>query len=85
MTRADQSGADPQSAFDPADLTFVTTGVTDQEAAAVTAVLRALLRAESDGLHTSTPPGATTAWQDSQRPLRSALARGEGRWRGFAV
>ncbi|PXA70107.1 acyl-CoA carboxylase subunit epsilon [Cryobacterium arcticum] len=74
-----------QNSFDPADLTFVTSGVTDQEAAAVTAVLRALLRAESDTLHAATPHGAKTAWQDSQRPLRTALARGEGRWRGFGV
>ena len=70
--------------FDPADLTFITTGVTDQEAAAVTAVLRALLRAESDSLRAA-PGDAKTPWQDSQRSVRAPLARGDERWRGFTA
>ncbi|WEO78117.1 acyl-CoA carboxylase subunit epsilon [Cryobacterium sp. SO2] len=70
--------------FDPADLTFVTTGVTDQEAAAVTAVLRALLREESDSLRAA-PVGPRSAWLDSQRAIRAPLARGDERWRGFTV
>ena len=72
------------SGFDPADLTFVTTGVTDQEAAAVTAVLRALLREESDSLQAA-PAAARSAWLDSQRAIRPVLARGDERWRGFTV
>ena len=79
------TSAENPNTFDPTDLTFVTTGVSDQEAAAVTAVLRALLRAESDSLRAITPTGAASAWQDSQRPLRGALAPGEGRWRGVFV
>jgi len=78
MTDTDNPG------FDPAELTFVTTGVTEQEAAAVTAVLRALLRAESDNLR-ATPHGITTPWQDSQRNTRAPLARGDERWRGFTA
>jgi hypothetical protein len=72
------------SGFNPADLTFVTRGVTDQEAAAVTAVLRALLRAESDSLHAA-PAEARTAWLDSQRDVRPALTLRRDRWRGFTA
>lgn len=81
MTPPEQSDAVTRSTLDPADLTFVTTGVTDQEAAAVTAVLRALLRPDSAGPHPDAP-GPATAWQHRQRPLRAPLTRGEGRWRG---
>ncbi len=70
--------------FDPAELTFVTTGVSEQEAAAVTAVLRALLRAESDNLR-ATPNGPASPWQDSQRAIRAPLPRGDERWRGFTA
>jgi hypothetical protein len=70
--------------FDPADLTFVTTGVTDQEAAAVTAVLRALLREESDSLRAA-PTLTRSAWLDSQRAIRPVLARGDARWRSFTA
>jgi len=73
-----------QNEFDPADLTFITTGVTDQEAAAVTAVLRALLRAESDNLRTA-PNDSRSAWQASQRAVRTPVDRGEGRWRSFSA
>jgi hypothetical protein len=72
------------SGFDPADLTFVTRGVTDQEAAAVTAVLRALLREESDSLRAA-PAAARSAWLDSQRAVRPALTLRRDRWRGFTV
>ncbi|MBX0299785.1 hypothetical protein K2F54_07320 [Cryobacterium sp. 1639] len=72
------------SGFDPADLTFVTRGVTDQEAAAVTAVLRALLREESDSLRAA-PAATRSAWLDSQRAIRPVLARGDERWRGFTA
>lgn len=70
--------------FDPADLTFVTTGVTDREAAAVTAVLRAVLRAESDSLRAA-PNGSRNAWQASQRAVRTPVDRGDGRWRSFSA
>jgi hypothetical protein len=76
--------AENPAGFDPADLTFVTRGVTDQEAAAVTAVLRALLREETDHLRAA-PAGHTSAWQDSQRAIRPPAARGDNRWRGFTT
>ena len=78
----DQTDSDQPAAFDPAELRFVTRGVTDQEAAAVTAVLRALLREESDSLQAA-PAAARSAWLDSQRAIRPVLARGDERWRGF--
>lgn len=70
--------------FDPAELTFVTRGVTEQEAAAVTAVLRALLRAESDNLRAA-PNDPASPWHDSQRAIRPSLPRGDARWRGFTA
>ncbi|MCU1447550.1 acyl-CoA carboxylase epsilon subunit [Cryobacterium sp.] len=68
--------------LDPADLIFLTGGVTDQEAAAVTAVLRALLREESDSLRAS-PAAARSAWRDNQRAIRADLARADDRRRSF--
>jgi hypothetical protein len=79
MTNAENPGG-----IDPADLTFVTGGVTEREAAAVTAVLSALLREESDSLRAA-PTGTTNAWQDSQRSLRSSAARGADRWQSFTA
>ncbi|TFC05481.1 acyl-CoA carboxylase subunit epsilon [Cryobacterium adonitolivorans] len=70
--------------FDPAELTFVTTGVTEPEAAAVTAVLRAVLRAESDNVR-ATPNGPASPWQDSQRAIRAPLPRGDERWCSFTA
>lgn len=71
------------AAFDPSQVTFVTSGVTPTEAAAVTAVLRGLVREESDDLRTS-PDAGRSAWQLSQRSVRGPLTPGAGRWRGFA-
>jgi hypothetical protein len=78
----DQTDSDQPAAFDPAELRFVTRGVTDQEAAAVTAVLRAVLREESDSLQ-ELPRRVPNAWADSQRATRAPLQRGDGRWRAF--
>lgn len=77
----DSEHTDP-AGFDPAELSFVTRGVSDQEAAAVTAVLRAVLREESDGLREA-PTAAPNAWAASQRAVRQPLERGAGRWRSF--
>ncbi len=71
------------AAFDPSEVSFVTSGVTPTEAAAVTAVLRGLLREESDDLRTK-PGAGRSAWQLSQRSVRAPLTPGEGRWRGFS-
>jgi hypothetical protein len=72
-------------AEDPtAQLSFVTRGVTPTEAAAVAAVLRGLLREETDSLR-QTPRRSQSAWQLSQRGIRGPLTPGPGRWRGFSI
>jgi hypothetical protein len=71
------------SAFNPADITFVTRGVTHTEAAAVTAVLRGLLREESQDLQNE-PDRARSGWALSQRSIRPQLTPGAGRWRSFS-
>ncbi len=71
------------AAFDPADVTFVTRGVTHAEAAAVTAVLKGLLQEESDILRAK-PDRARSAWQLSQRSVRGPVMPGAGRWRSFS-
>ena len=70
---------------DPAeDLLFRTRGVTAPEAAAVSAVLRGLLREETDSRRRA-PEGAQSAWQASQRAIRPTVHAGNGEWRGFSV
>jgi hypothetical protein len=67
---------------DEGDITFVTRGVTAAEIAAVTAVLTAALAEKAaDRAVSSRGP---SAWQRSQRPLRSPLTPGNGAWRSFA-
>lgn len=70
--------------FDPAELVFVTPAVTPTEVAAVTAVLRGLLREESDERRTA-PERGQSAWQVSQRGIRAPLTPGPGCWRGFSA
>lgn len=70
--------------LDPSQLVFRTHGVTDAENAAVTAVLRGLMREESDDRR-SAPPRGMSAWQTSQRGIRQPLIPGHGRWRGFSA
>jgi hypothetical protein len=65
------------------DLRIVSDGVTAEEIAAVTAVVQASL----DELVGTMDVHATTtvsAWQRSQRPVRSTLAPGAGSWRNFS-
>ena len=71
------------ASFDPSEVNFVTSGVTPTEAAAVTAVLRGLLREESDHRRAKADSGRS-AWQLSQRSVRGPLTPGAGRWRSFA-
>ncbi|WP_157487879.1 MULTISPECIES: acyl-CoA carboxylase subunit epsilon [unclassified Leifsonia] len=73
----------PDDAPELTGITFLTQGVTDEEAAAVTAVLSAMLAEEADGAATARPVGQS-AWQRSQRALRQPLTPGAGQWRGFA-
>ena len=73
----------PDDAQSLTGITFITQGVSDEEAAAVTAVLSAMLAEESVGAST-TPQRGQNAWQRSQRSLRQPISPGQGQWRGFA-
>ncbi len=66
------------------DLQFLSRGVTPTEAAAVSAVLRGLLREESDNLRRA-PEASQSAWQVSQRAIRPPVRAGAGQWRGFSA
>jgi len=70
------------SEFDPAELVFVTPQVSDAEVSAVTAVIRGLLREESDERRAA-PEHGQSAWQRSQRAIRRPVHPGAGNWRGF--
>jgi len=71
------------SEFDPSEITFVTHDVTAAEASAVTAIIRGLLREESD-IRRSTPAPGQSGWQLNQRGVRRPITPGPGRWRSFA-
>ncbi|MFC6354772.1 acyl-CoA carboxylase subunit epsilon [Luethyella okanaganae] len=68
-------------AFEPSEICFVTRGVTQEEVAAVTAVLSGMLQTESD--LRSRPDRGQSAWQRSQRGVRSPIVPGHGAWRSF--
>jgi hypothetical protein len=68
---------------DQGDMAFVTRGVTADEIAAVTAVLTAAL-AEQAADHAVRTRRGPSAWEHSQRPLRTPLTPGYGAWRGFS-
>ncbi len=67
---------------DAGDITFVTRGVTADEVAAVTAVLTAAIaeRAADGAVRSRRGP---SAWERSQRALRTPLTPGDDAWRGF--
>ncbi|MDH6235922.1 acyl-CoA carboxylase subunit epsilon [Cryobacterium sp. CG_9.6] len=69
--------------FDPSDVIFLTPGVSDTEASAVIAILRGLLREESDERR-SAPGHGQSAWQRNQRSVRSPITPGPGSWRSFS-
>ncbi|KFF59037.1 hypothetical protein JF66_14195 [Cryobacterium sp. MLB-32] len=71
------------SEFDPSEIIFVTEGVTPTEASAVIAILRSLLREESDERR-SAPSRHQSAWQVNQRAIRRPIAAGQGSWRSFS-
>jgi hypothetical protein len=62
----------------------VTRGLDAGELAAVTVVVEAAVQQELEQLH-SEPTTATTAWQRSQRSLRTPLHPGPGVWRSFSA
>ena len=63
-------------------LSVVKGNPTAAELAAVTVVLEKILEELDDSAAESAP--AVSAWQHSQRPMRSTLRRGSGAWRGFS-
>jgi hypothetical protein len=66
---------------DASQLVFHTPGLSEEEIAAVTAVLTAALNEQ-----VRQEPGAdaaSSAWQRSQRTLRQPLVRGPGAWRSW--
>ncbi|TDW30671.1 hypothetical protein [Cryobacterium psychrophilum] len=75
--------APPASEFDPSEIVFITQGVTAAEASAVIALLRGLLREESDERRTA-PGHGQSAWQMDQRSIRTPITPGPGRWRSFS-
>ena len=70
------------SEFDPSELIFVTGHISDVEVSAVSAVIRGLLREESDERRAA-PEQHRSAWQLNQRAIRPPVHPGAGRWRGF--
>jgi hypothetical protein len=62
----------------------VTRGLSAGELAAVTVVVEAAVQQELEQLH-SEPTTSTTAWQRSQRSLRTPLHPGPGVWRSFSA
>ena len=65
--------------LDPASLHFLTGRVSPSERAAVAVVLAAQLEQESARLGQA-PGRGMSAWQRSQRPLRTGITPGHGRW-----
>ncbi|MET0854798.1 MAG: acyl-CoA carboxylase subunit epsilon [Microterricola sp.] len=78
-TSGEQDSDAAASGFDPASLHFVTRHVTEPERAAVTAVLGSVLEQESAMLGQA-PGRGPSAWQRSQRTLRTPIEPGQGRW-----
>jgi hypothetical protein len=71
------AGADEADARADA-IRFVTRDVSDEEAAAVTAVLLAALDEAATSAHVADPP--RNAWVQSARALRTPFAVGPGAW-----
>lgn len=67
----------------PVDLRIVSKGASPEEIAAVTAVLRGALDELAEELAVESGP-RVSAWQRSQRAMRSTLHPGAGAWRSFS-
>ncbi len=67
----------------PIDLRIVSPGVTPEEVAAVTAVVRGSLDELADDMAVDAT-ARVSAWQRSQRDIRSTLIPGPGMWRNFS-
>lgn len=78
VTRSGHQPPDTETDGRAAALRFVTRGVTDEEAAAVTAVVLAALDDDADAASVAEP--ARNAWVQSAHALRSPLQVGPGNW-----
>ena len=76
MTASTDSGA-------PATLRIVSPGATEEEVAAVTAVLHGALDELAGGMSVE-GEARVSAWQRSQRSVRAPLTPGAGSWRDFS-
>ncbi|GAB2452224.1 uncharacterized protein (DUF1800 family) [Conyzicola lurida] len=68
---------------EPSSFSIVAGDPTPAEVAAVTAVVTAALEEFAEAQERDTAP-VTSAWQRSQRPVRTPIERGRGTWRGFS-
>ncbi|MGN6198551.1 acyl-CoA carboxylase subunit epsilon [Humibacter sp.] len=71
-----------QPEVDASQLVFHTKGLSEDEIAAVTAVLTSALR-EQAAAQQPTADADSNAWQRSLRGLRQPLVRGPGAWRSW--
>jgi hypothetical protein len=78
VTRSGKSQADAEADPRAAELRFVTHGVTDEEAAAVTAVLVSALDDDAGAASVAEP--GRDPWVQSAHALRSPLQVGPGNW-----
>jgi len=80
VSETPSDAAEPRAA---ADIAIVGGNPTAVEVAAVTAVLTGVLEELANELGRTEAAGPS-AWQRSQRPIRSAVHPGAGVWRGFS-
>jgi hypothetical protein len=73
----------PDLTAEELDLRILSRNVTDADAAAVTAVLRASLAELAADLEQE-GAAAPSAWRRSQRSIRGTLTPGRGAWRSFS-
>jgi hypothetical protein len=72
----------PEPELEPADLRFVTQGLSPEEVAAATAVLSAALRQQAVAASAPVAQARPSEWSRSTRGLRAPL---RGDWRGFTA
>ncbi|GAA0958463.1 hypothetical protein FFA01_14690 [Frigoribacterium faeni] len=83
---AAETPVDPEEArpMDDVVLRVVAGRPTDDELAAVTAVLAALEAEAAATAEVAHAPAAVSAWYRSSRRLRGPVVPGPGHWRGFS-
>ena len=74
----------PSTGSGQADIRVVSRSATPEDIAAVTVVVTQALAELADELGAEAGPGVS-AWQRSQRQLRTPLSPGPGAWRGFSA